>query len=270
MGLAQPVRDVRRLTRLLTDKIETIAPGFGIDRMTLLERFQHAPHGGERAVQAHGLVAQLRQVAALLADAVRQHAVLDAVQPHGQSVAAAFHRVGEACGHHLQQTHRRIGRCAGDHRAARRFQRAQRLPSRGDQQASGHGEMQPADAVVAAQLAFGRRIDAALVHPVDEHAVRHRVFELQVDVCVGRKERRLRLLGERQQRDDLRTADIAQVQVQPVPVIAGRLPQRARIVGGRIARMGASVAIEPVQPERGGPSGGRRQGGCVIERGGHA
>ncbi|MGQ3041684.1 MAG: Y-family DNA polymerase [Brevundimonas sp.] len=35
VGLAKPVRDVRRLTRLLTDKIETIAPGFGIDRMTL-------------------------------------------------------------------------------------------------------------------------------------------------------------------------------------------------------------------------------------------
>lgn len=35
IGLAQPIRDVRRLTRLLTDKIETIDPGFGIDRMTL-------------------------------------------------------------------------------------------------------------------------------------------------------------------------------------------------------------------------------------------
>lgn len=35
VGLAQPVRDIRRLTRLLTDKIETIEPGFGIERMTL-------------------------------------------------------------------------------------------------------------------------------------------------------------------------------------------------------------------------------------------
>ena len=35
VGLAQPVRDVSRLTRLLTDKVETIAPGFGIERMTL-------------------------------------------------------------------------------------------------------------------------------------------------------------------------------------------------------------------------------------------
>ena len=35
VGLAQPVRDILRLTRLLTDKIETIEPGFGIDRMTL-------------------------------------------------------------------------------------------------------------------------------------------------------------------------------------------------------------------------------------------
>ena len=132
-----------------------------------------------------------------------------------------------------------------DHRAARRFQRAQRLPSRGDQQASGHGEMQPADAVVAAQLAFGRRIDAALVHPVDEHAVRHRVFELQVDVRVRRQQRRLRLLGQRQLCDELRTADIAQVQVQPVPVIAGGMTQRMRIARCRIERMGASIAVEP-------------------------
>lgn len=32
---ARPVRDRRRLTRLLCDRIETIAPGFGIERMTL-------------------------------------------------------------------------------------------------------------------------------------------------------------------------------------------------------------------------------------------
>lgn len=35
VGLAQPVRDVRRLTRLLADKIETIDPGFGIEMMRL-------------------------------------------------------------------------------------------------------------------------------------------------------------------------------------------------------------------------------------------
>lgn len=35
VGLSRPVRDPRRLTRLLHDKIETIAPGFGIERMTL-------------------------------------------------------------------------------------------------------------------------------------------------------------------------------------------------------------------------------------------
>tara|TARA_R110000787_G_scaffold8398_8_gene28032 strand:- start:23678 stop:25087 length:1410 start_codon:yes stop_codon:yes gene_type:complete len=35
IGLAQPIRDASRLTRLLTDKIETIEPGFGIERMTL-------------------------------------------------------------------------------------------------------------------------------------------------------------------------------------------------------------------------------------------
>src|SRR3546814_12270591 len=33
--MATPVRDVRRLTRLRCDKIETISPGFGIEVMTL-------------------------------------------------------------------------------------------------------------------------------------------------------------------------------------------------------------------------------------------
>jgi protein ImuB len=35
VGTAQPVRDVKRLTRLLTEKIETIDPGFGIEVMDL-------------------------------------------------------------------------------------------------------------------------------------------------------------------------------------------------------------------------------------------
>jgi protein ImuB len=35
VGMAQPVRDANRLTRLLCDKIETIDPGFGIEIMTL-------------------------------------------------------------------------------------------------------------------------------------------------------------------------------------------------------------------------------------------
>lgn len=35
VGTARPVRDRRRLTRLLQDKIETVSPGFGIERMTL-------------------------------------------------------------------------------------------------------------------------------------------------------------------------------------------------------------------------------------------
>lgn len=35
VATARPVRDVKRLTRLLCDRIETIAPGFGIERMTL-------------------------------------------------------------------------------------------------------------------------------------------------------------------------------------------------------------------------------------------
>ena len=35
VGMAQPVRDPKRLTRLLSDKIETIEPGFGIELMSL-------------------------------------------------------------------------------------------------------------------------------------------------------------------------------------------------------------------------------------------
>lgn len=35
VGTASPVRDAKRLTRLLGDKIETIDPGFGIEEMTL-------------------------------------------------------------------------------------------------------------------------------------------------------------------------------------------------------------------------------------------
>lgn len=35
VGMATPVRDAKRLTRLLCDKIETIEPGFGIEVMTL-------------------------------------------------------------------------------------------------------------------------------------------------------------------------------------------------------------------------------------------
>jgi len=36
VATARPLRDRRRLTRLLCDRIETIAPGFGIERMTLI------------------------------------------------------------------------------------------------------------------------------------------------------------------------------------------------------------------------------------------
>lgn len=35
VGTAKPVRAMKRLTRLLTDRLETVAPGFGIERMTL-------------------------------------------------------------------------------------------------------------------------------------------------------------------------------------------------------------------------------------------
>jgi protein ImuB len=36
ISTARPLRDVKRLTRLLYDKIETIDPGYGVDKMTLI------------------------------------------------------------------------------------------------------------------------------------------------------------------------------------------------------------------------------------------
>ncbi|MCM2440511.1 DNA polymerase Y family protein [Agrobacterium vitis] len=54
VATAQPVRHVRRLTRLLCDKIDTIDPGFGIERMVLV------------ATSAEPLVA--RQIATSLAE----------------------------------------------------------------------------------------------------------------------------------------------------------------------------------------------------------
>jgi len=47
IGTAKPVRDVSRLTRLLGERIESIDPGFGIERMTLaapvVERLDYRP-----------------------------------------------------------------------------------------------------------------------------------------------------------------------------------------------------------------------------------
>lgn len=47
IGTAKPARDVKRLTRLLGERIETIDPGFGIERMTLsapiVERLDYRP-----------------------------------------------------------------------------------------------------------------------------------------------------------------------------------------------------------------------------------
>lgn len=41
-GLAKPVRDDKRLTRLLTDRIETIDPGFGIEKLSLVATWAEA------------------------------------------------------------------------------------------------------------------------------------------------------------------------------------------------------------------------------------
>ena len=41
-GTSRPVRDVKQLTRLLTDRIDTINPGFGIEKMTLTATYAEA------------------------------------------------------------------------------------------------------------------------------------------------------------------------------------------------------------------------------------
>ncbi len=49
VGTAMPVRDVKRLTRLLSDKIETIEPGFGIETIILTARIAE-PLPGRQSV----------------------------------------------------------------------------------------------------------------------------------------------------------------------------------------------------------------------------
>ena len=55
VGMAKPVRDIKRLTRLLCDKLETVDPGFGVETMVLaapmaeplsLEAGRHRPRRG--------------------------------------------------------------------------------------------------------------------------------------------------------------------------------------------------------------------------------
>ena len=51
IGTARPVRDAKRLTRLLCDKIETIDPGFGIERMTLIAVDRRAARYARRRLE---------------------------------------------------------------------------------------------------------------------------------------------------------------------------------------------------------------------------
>ncbi|MBO0902413.1 Y-family DNA polymerase [Jiella sonneratiae] len=48
VSTARPVRDVARLTRLLCDRIETIAPGFGIEKMTLVATLAEPLEPGQK------------------------------------------------------------------------------------------------------------------------------------------------------------------------------------------------------------------------------
>lgn len=51
IGTAVPVRDVKRLTRLLTDRIETVDPGFGIEVMTLAATLAE-PFGSKQIISS--------------------------------------------------------------------------------------------------------------------------------------------------------------------------------------------------------------------------
>ncbi|MGE0148012.1 MAG: DNA polymerase Y family protein [Parvibaculaceae bacterium] len=80
VGMAMPVRDTKRLTRLLCDKIETIDPGFGIEAMTLtgtvaepLARWQLASSLVEEAVP------DVSDLVDTLANRVGEHALYRAV-----------------------------------------------------------------------------------------------------------------------------------------------------------------------------------------------
>ncbi|TGQ52972.1 DNA polymerase Y family protein, partial [Mesorhizobium sp. M1C.F.Ca.ET.212.01.1.1] len=51
VGTAVPVRDVKRLTRLLTDRIESVDPGFGIEVMTLAATLAE-PFGAKQIISS--------------------------------------------------------------------------------------------------------------------------------------------------------------------------------------------------------------------------
>ena len=67
IGLSAPTRDAKRLARLLCEKLETIDPGFGVDRMVLaapgaepLAYRQDDALGAQRAADLTGLIDTLR------------------------------------------------------------------------------------------------------------------------------------------------------------------------------------------------------------------
>lgn len=67
IGLSKPARDARRLAKLLCEKIETVDPGFGIDKIVLaapgaepLAYSQDDVLGAERAADLSGLIDTLR------------------------------------------------------------------------------------------------------------------------------------------------------------------------------------------------------------------
>jgi hypothetical protein len=61
VGTGLPLRNVKRMTRLLCDKIETIDPGFGIEAGSAPTRHTRLDHGpGSRALpQGRGMEAKL-------------------------------------------------------------------------------------------------------------------------------------------------------------------------------------------------------------------
>jgi len=76
IGTAQPVRDAKRLTRLLCDKIETIDPGFGIEIMTLTAAVAE-PFGRKQSVSSlvEATVPDISDLVDTLANRVGERAI---------------------------------------------------------------------------------------------------------------------------------------------------------------------------------------------------
>ncbi len=69
-GLARPARDALRLTRLLTGRLETIEPGFGIEEMRLAAPLAEPLDSGQESISGSGARADIAALADRLANKI--------------------------------------------------------------------------------------------------------------------------------------------------------------------------------------------------------